>query len=140
MKQDMYRFTTDSLRAGGLMTPLKVVIGVLCISMTPVVWTMQFNPNGPHDLIARVVQFILGATPAIVGIMWIVGDWPTFRQSLLFVAWADIAIAIGTAMNSGPRAILDGAFHMGLGPVYIAVPIAMAKSAHATNYRPTPQT
>lgn len=120
MKQDMYRFTTDALRASGLMTPLRVVIGVMCISMTPVVWTMQFNPIGPHDLIPRLVQFILGATPAIVGIMWIIGDWPTFRQSLLFVAWADIALAIGTALNSAPEARLAGAFHMGLIGVYVA--------------------
>ncbi|MGB8403138.1 MAG: GGDEF domain-containing protein [Mycobacterium sp.] len=120
MKQDMYRFTTDALRASDLMTPLRVVIGVMCISMTPVVWTMQFNPNGPNDLVPRVVQFILGAAPAIVGIMWILGDWPTFRQSLLFVAWADIAIAFGTALNSSPQARLDGAFHMGLIGVYVA--------------------
>ncbi|MEE6165591.1 MULTISPECIES: GGDEF domain-containing protein [unclassified Mycolicibacterium] len=129
MKQDMYRFTTDALRASSLMTPLRVVIGVMCISMTPVVWTMQFNPIGPHGVIPRVFQFILGATPAIVGIWWIVGDWPTFRQSLLFVAWADIALAIGTAMNSGPTARLDGAFHMGLIGVYIAFilgPIVLA--------------
>ncbi|MCX8559555.1 GGDEF domain-containing protein [Mycolicibacterium mucogenicum] len=120
MKQDMYRFTTDALRASGLMTPLRVVIGVMCISMTPVVWTMQFNPNGPHGLIPRLIQLVLGGTPAIVGIMWIVGDWPTFRQSLLFVAWADIALAIGTAFNSTPAARLDGTFHMGLIGVYIA--------------------
>lgn len=120
MKRDMYRFTTDALRISGLMTPLRVVIGAMCLSMTPIVWTMQFNPNGPHDLVPRVVQFTLGATPAIVGIMWIVGDWPTFRQSLLFVAWADLSIAVGTAMNSTPRARLDGAMHMGLIGVYIA--------------------
>jgi len=120
MKQDMYQFTTNALRRAGLMTPLRIVIGVICMSMTPVVWTMQFNPIGPHDLIPRIVQFILGALPAVVGMCWIFGSWPTFRQSLVFVAWADITLAIGTSLNTATVSRLDGTYHMGLIGVYIA--------------------
>ncbi|MUL63777.1 hypothetical protein BOO86_04810 [Mycobacterium sp. CBMA 234] len=120
MKQDMYQFTTNALRGAGLMNPLRIVIGLLCVSMTPVVWTMQFNPLGPHELIPRVIQFILGALPAVVGIMWMVSDWPTYRQSLLFVAWADVSMVIGTSMNTATVSKLNGTFHMGLIGVYVA--------------------
>ena len=120
MKQDMYQFTTNALRRAGLMTPLRIVIGVICMSMTPIVWTMQFNPLGPHDLIPRIIQFVLGALPSVVGMFWIFGSWPTYRQSLVFVAWADISMVIGTSMNTATVSRLDGTYHMGLIGVYIA--------------------
>jgi len=120
MKQDMYQFTMNALRGSGLMAPLKVLIGIAVMSMTPVVLTMQFHPLGPHGLILRVVQGALAVSATVIGIMWMVCRWPTFRQSLLFVAWADVGIAIGTVVNSGTAARLCGVFHMGLIGVYIA--------------------
>ncbi|WP_162460424.1 MULTISPECIES: GGDEF domain-containing protein [unclassified Mycolicibacterium] len=133
MKQDMYQFTTNALRGAGLMTPLRIVIGLVCISMTPVVLTMQFNPLGPHELIPRVIQLIFGTLPTAVGLLWIFGSWPTFRQSLLFVLWADVSMVIGTSMNTATVSRLDGIYHMGLIGIYIAFILGPAVlAAHCT--------
>lgn len=120
MKQDMYAFTTDALRVSGWMQPLKLLIGIIVMSTTPVSLAMQFHPLGPHDLTPRLVQIVLAVSAFVVGVIWIVGPWPTFRQSLWFVAWADVSLAIGTAMNSAPGSRICGAFNMGLIGVYIA--------------------
>jgi len=120
VRQDAYRFSTDALRVSGYQPLLKVVIGVICISMTAVTAVMQFHPLGPHGTVARAVQFGAGASATAVGILWLVRRWPTYRQAMLFVVWADVAIVLGASMNSAPASRLAAMIHLGLIGVFVA--------------------
>lgn len=129
MREDVYRFSSTALQATGKLQTLKVAIGVLCLSMTVVGVVMQFHPLGPHGLLPRAVQLGLAASSAVVGLMWIFGRWPSFRQALVFAVWADIGIAVCTAMNSAPNSRLTGTVHLALIGIFIALLVGPAALA-----------
>jgi diguanylate cyclase (GGDEF)-like protein len=108
------------MRVSGYMPALKIAIGAICLSMTAVTSVMQFHPLGPHGTLARSIQFGAGASATLVGILWLVRRWPTYRQAVMFVIWADLSIAIGASMNSAPASRLCATVHFGLIGVFAA--------------------
>ena len=129
VREDTYRFMTTALRATGKIQLLKGAIGLLCISMTVVGAVMQFHPLGPNAPLPRLVQLTLASSSTLVGLWWLFGRWPSFRQALVFAVWADIAIAGSTAMNSSPDSRLTGTVHLALIGIFIALlvgPTALA--------------
>ena len=91
-----------------------LVAGVCCIGLAGLLVVMQFHPAGPTSAAARVAQAVTSASAVGVGIWWLRGPWPTYRRSVAFVVWADIAAALGAITMSTPSAQLAGTTYLGL--------------------------
>ncbi len=109
-----YEVVTNSLRDTGQLGRLKVAIGVLCLFGALVGVVGQLNSLGPHGFWPRTILGILVASAVIVGLCWFFLPWPSRRRTVAFVVWADMALAIGTAMFSDPVARLFAIVYLGV--------------------------
>ncbi|MGW0159991.1 diguanylate cyclase domain-containing protein [Mycobacterium sp. NPDC003323] len=109
-----YRFATGALREGRFMRVFMLVAGVSCIGLAGLLTVMQFHPQGPTGAVGRGAQILASATAVAVGVRWLRGPWPTYRQSIAFVIWADIAAGLGAVTMSTPEAQLSGSTYIGL--------------------------
>lgn len=109
-----YRFATESLRAGRFMRVFVLVAGAGCLGLAVLLPIMQFHPAGPSGAVARTAQLLASASALAVGVRWLVGPWPSHRQAVAFVVWADIAASLGAVTMSTPAAQLTGTTYLGL--------------------------
>jgi diguanylate cyclase (GGDEF)-like protein len=115
-----YRFATDALRASGYLSTVKTAIALLCLSMAALGWIVQFHPLGPHGVAIRVIHFAISSSAVVVGLLWLIGRWPSYRMAVLFLVWADLALGATTFLLSAPASRLCATIHMGLIGVFAA--------------------
>lgn len=80
-----YRFATRALTVTRNLVPLKIAIGLLCLSIVVLGTLIQFHPLGPHGLWPRLIHGVLVASALAVGMCWIVLPWPRRRVAIAFV-------------------------------------------------------
>lgn len=115
-----YRLATRALRVSRNLVPLKIAIGLLCMSIVVFGVLIQLHPMGPHGVLPRVIHGVLVASSLVVGMCWIVLPWPKRRTAIAFVCWADISLVLGACMLSAPASRLGAISHMGLVGVFAA--------------------
>ncbi|WP_396907001.1 diguanylate cyclase [Mycolicibacterium phlei] len=120
MGRDEYEFTTAALRDAGYLRALKIVIAVLCLAMAVLGWLMQLHPLGPQGPVARVIHGAVSTSAVAVGVAWLVGRWPSYRTAVLFVAWADIGLAVAAWVSGAPASQISATTHMTLIGVFAA--------------------
>ncbi len=115
-----YAFATRALKATRNLVPLKIAIGLLCMSMVVLGVLIQFHPLGPQGLWPRIIHGTAVASSFVVGMCWIVLPWPKRRTAIAFVCWADVSTAVGAFLCSAPASRLGATSHMGLIGVFVA--------------------
>lgn len=115
-----YRFATRALTVTRNLVPLKIAIGLLCLSIVVLGTLIQFHPLGPHGLWPRLIHGVLVASALVVGMCWVVLPWPRRRVAIAFVWWADISMVVGACTLSAPASRLGALAHMGLIGVFAA--------------------
>ncbi|MBB4855579.1 diguanylate cyclase (GGDEF)-like protein [Mycobacteroides chelonae] len=109
-----YDVVTNGLRDTGQLGRLKTAIGVMCMLVVLLTVISNFNALGPHGFWPRMVVNIAAASVFMVGLCWFFLPWPSRRVMVCFVVWADLAVAIGTAMFSDSMARLFAIIYLGL--------------------------
>lgn len=93
----------------------RVAIGLCCWFYGLICLLAIASPivSSPTDIIV-VASF--GSCSVFVGCLWIRGPWPTYRQSLLFVAFAEIGVAaVLFSLDDRPVALLCSALFAVMG-------------------------
>lgn len=114
-----YAFATEALRDGRLRRAFTVFIVVALLGLAVLGVATQLHPVGPQGLVARTVQGLVAASAVAVAALWMVRPWPTYRQALAFVLWADCAIVVVAVAMSAVEARLSTMLYMGLTGVFV---------------------
>ena len=75
MGEREFAIATAVLRATGFLSRIRILIGVLCISLALLSAIEQFNmvqPLGPHGIPARAIHLTILVSALIIGVLWIV--------------------------------------------------------------------
>lgn len=67
------------------------------------------SPGGPQSAVARPAMVLVLMAAAVAAVLWWRGPWPGRPASLAFVAFSDLAIAIGLASYADPLLAVPGA-------------------------------
>jgi len=90
-----FDWTARHLRENGALRVMQVAIGffslIYGLTALLVVW-WGYTYNGVVAWRLLVLGVLVSA--AVVGVLWMVGPWPTERQSLAFVIYADISVFV----------------------------------------------
>ncbi|WP_395309552.1 GGDEF domain-containing protein [Mycobacterium sp. AMU20-3851] len=90
------------------------VTGVCCVGMAALLVIVQFHPAGPTAVPVRVLHMLVAVSAVAVGWRWIRGPWPSYRQAIAFVVWADIALILTAGTLSTAAAQLSTMTYMGI--------------------------
>jgi diguanylate cyclase (GGDEF)-like protein len=90
-----YTWLPRFLDARGLTVPGRKLVAVWCFLFALIAVTMQLSRFGSDTALARSI-FALGTiSGAYAGYRWARNEsWPTWRQSVAFVVWADLWLAV----------------------------------------------
>lgn len=78
-----------------------LIFAVICVAI-------QFSDTGPTHLTGRVIVGVCAVGSLGWALRWVVGPWPSLTESVFFVAFADLGIAIACWQDSNSLAGLVG--------------------------------
>ncbi|MCZ4561541.1 diguanylate cyclase [Rhodococcus sp. IEGM 1401] len=108
----------------------RVLIGILCWLYGGAAAIALTIPGFADSNFARWPLWFTVVTTVPVGLIWLIGGWPSWRVSIAFVLYADIVLAAVLLTTDGPSAVLPiaalftvmGAYVAGFhGPKLLAV-------------------
>jgi diguanylate cyclase (GGDEF)-like protein len=102
------------MRDGQLLRAFTTMVGASCFALVALGIVVQFHPAGPVGVLPRSVQAAVLLSAAVIGLRWLLGPWPQYRQAIAFVVWADAAVATVAVTMSTPESRLCTALYMGL--------------------------
>ncbi|MGB6181684.1 MAG: GGDEF domain-containing protein [Rhodococcus sp. (in: high G+C Gram-positive bacteria)] len=97
------------IEARGLSRLVRAFISSLTLVVTTVAILSLGSPSGAQGIIDRVVVVICIAGGIGWTVRWNVSRWPSFRESIAFLVFADIAITVVCFLDSNSLAGLSGA-------------------------------
>lgn len=99
---------------------LRIAVALLAMMMLPLALVMQFNPMGPEGVPARVAHLTVAVIGFLLGLRWLVGSWPTYREAVWFLLASDLFIGIAVGVLSDPTARICGTIHIAMLGMYAA--------------------
>ncbi|KXP01479.1 GGDEF domain-containing protein [Tsukamurella pseudospumae] len=96
------------------------MIAGLAISMLPMGLVMQFNPVGPHGVLARTLHLGSNVAAVALGVWWLLRPWPTARGAIWFLVLSDLAFGVALTVLSAPEARICGTIHLAMLGMYAA--------------------
>ncbi|RDH11869.1 GGDEF domain-containing protein [Tsukamurella pulmonis] len=112
--QQEYAYMRTSIRYLHGERALRLAVALLAMMMLPLALVMQFNPMGPHGVVARVVHVTVAVLGFLLGIRWLVGRWPTAREATWFLVISDVLLGIAVGILSDPTARICGTIHLAM--------------------------
>lgn len=117
-----FDWTARHLRARGLQRVHQVFIGVFALSYGVTATLTAYGgllegglPGG------RVVVMVIAVSSTVLGVIWIVGPWPTLRQSAAFVIYADLAVVAVIVFCGEAFVVMPGLALLAANGIYIVV-------------------
>lgn len=109
-----YELIMSGIRANGGTLAMRIVVGSLGILASTVAMVLLFHPEGPDTLVGRALLIGGSAGGYLLGGWWIATEKPSARQSLSFLAGADVSIVVAVAglPATDTRIVLVGALSM----------------------------
>jgi diguanylate cyclase (GGDEF)-like protein len=93
----------------GLARWMRGLISCLTLVVTAIAILSLGSPSGAQGLVDRAVVVVTIVGGIGWAVRWNVAHWPSFRESVVFFAYADIAIAVVCFLDSSSLAGLSGA-------------------------------
>ncbi|TDZ95894.1 GGDEF domain-containing protein [Mycobacteroides salmoniphilum] len=97
------------LRDRKLDRTVRNLIGGYALIFAGICVALQFSDTGPRSTVGRVIVGVCAVGALGWAVRWAVGPWPSLREAVAFVAFADAGIAIACWQDSDPLAGLVGA-------------------------------
>lgn len=96
------------LRARKLDRTVRNLIGGYALIFAAICVAVQFSDTGPRSTVGRVIVGVCALGALGWAVRWAVGPWPSLREAVAFVAFADVGIALACWQDSDPLAGLVG--------------------------------
>lgn len=117
-----FEWLVRHFRSRGLLRLHQVFIGGFSllyglIALLTVVWA-YFDDGA---VTARYVVIAVAASSTLLGLWWIVGRWPTERQSIAFAVYADLAVVAVMACYQDAFTAMPGLALLATNGIYIVV-------------------
>ncbi|ALR13036.1 GGDEF domain-containing protein [Mycobacteroides saopaulense] len=96
------------LHARKLDRTVRNLIGAYALIFAAICVVVQFSDTGPRSTIGRVIVGVCALGSLGWAVRWVVGPWPSLREAVVFVAFADVGIALACWQDSDPLAGLVG--------------------------------
>lgn len=96
------------LRDRKLDRTVRNLIGGYALIFAAICVALQFSDTGPRSTAGRVIVGVCAVGALGWAVRWAVGPWPSLREAVAFVAFADVGIAIACWQDSDPLAGLVG--------------------------------
>jgi diguanylate cyclase (GGDEF)-like protein len=93
----------------GLGRWIRVFVSLLTIVLTAIALLSLGSPSGAQGTVDRIVVVTVIVLGIAWAVRWNVADWPSFRESIAFLAFSDIAITLVCFLDSNTLAGLSGA-------------------------------
>ena len=120
MGRSEFAFATQALREGRLTKIFTRIVGASSLAMAGMGVVAQFLPYGPNSPTSRFILAVVVLSATVVGARWLLTPWPRYGAAVVFVIWADCALALGASTMSTPQAQLCSTLYMGLVGVFAA--------------------
>lgn len=95
------------------------VVVMCCFLLAGLAVVVQFHPAGPTGVVSRVVQLVAVASAVVYGCRWLWWPWPRYQGALVFVVWADVAVAAVALTMSTVEARLCSTLYLGAIGVFV---------------------
>ncbi|MBB4852878.1 diguanylate cyclase (GGDEF)-like protein [Mycobacteroides chelonae] len=96
------------LHARKLNRTVRNLIGAYALIFAAICVAVQFSDTGPRSTIGRTIVGVCALGSLGWAVRWVVGPWPSLREAVVFVAFADVGIALACWQDSDPLAGLVG--------------------------------
>ncbi|MEZ0050637.1 diguanylate cyclase (GGDEF)-like protein [Mycobacterium sp. MAA66] len=103
----------------GLLGGVQLVIGACTAVIAVVPLVVYFSPAGPGTAASRVISLGLTVSAIPWVLLWWFGHWPSRWTSVAFVAYADVAITIGSLQHCNHLVGLLDLMLLGLISLYL---------------------
>lgn len=104
-----YAWLPEFLDRRSLSSTLRVMIGFSCFVIGICGLLILASDERPANDVAFGTVLVLALSAFYAGVRWPMVEWPTERRSLVFLAWADCALALAVAVGiHDPQAALPG--------------------------------
>lgn len=95
-----------SLRARQLDRTVRNVIGGYALVFAAICVAVQFSDTGPRSTVGRVIVGLCAVGALGWAVRWVVGPWPSLREAVAFVVFADVGIAIACWQDFDPPGLM----------------------------------
>lgn len=96
------------LHARKLDRTVRNLIGGYALIFAAICVLVQFSDTGPRSTVGRVIVGVCALGSLGWAVRWAVGPWPSLREAVAFVAFADVGIALACWQDSDALAGLVG--------------------------------
>ncbi|GAB5904994.1 GGDEF domain-containing protein [Mycobacteroides chelonae] len=96
------------LRERKLDRTVRNLIGGYALIFAAICVAVQFSDTGPRSTVGRAIVVVCALGALGWAVRWVVGPWPSLREAVAFVAFADVGIAVACWQDSDPLAGLVG--------------------------------
>jgi diguanylate cyclase (GGDEF)-like protein len=103
---DHHQWLSGYLAARGLQRFTQFMVAVIVLALGVVPLLMLWSPSGPQGAFTRILSIVVSAICAIMAILWMT-QWPTRRQSLVFMVLANTCVAVSCLVQSTPSSGLQ---------------------------------
>ena len=116
-----YDWMVQYLRTHGVLSALRVCIGVCCICFGMAAVTTYITAVPPTSILADV--FIAAGTVSafVVGARWLRGPWPSERTSLLFIVYAEVGTTMSLLAYGSTQMSFPGCALLAVVGVYVQI-------------------
>ncbi len=117
-----FEWTARHLRSRGLLRVHQVFIGSFSLlygvtALLTVLWA--YRDGGSVG--AQVLVLVIAVSSAVLGVIWMVGPWPTERQSVAFAVYADVAVFTVIVCYQDAFTAMPGLALLAANGIYIVV-------------------
>ncbi len=114
-----YGWLIEYVEPRGLLWPLRWLVAGCAGAVALVPFVMLGSPAGPDTTAERSVTILLAVGAALWAARWLSGAVPSYRQSLLFVAYSDVAITTACLLDTQTLTGMFGLNALTLLSVYV---------------------
>jgi diguanylate cyclase (GGDEF)-like protein len=103
---DHHEWLSGYLAARALQRFTQFMVAGSLLALAAVPLLMLGSPSGPQDAVPRILSIVVAATCAIMAVLWVT-EWPTRRQSIVFMVTANVCVAVSCLVQSAPSSGLQ---------------------------------
>jgi diguanylate cyclase (GGDEF)-like protein len=119
-RQHPYDWISGYLETKGLRGFTRALIAALVLAIGAIPLVLTFNRSGPTDAVSHPTSIAITVCCVVTAGLWL-ADWPTRRQSALFVIAATACIATACLVDADPESGLTGSAAFIAFAVYVAL-------------------